>query len=57
MIMTEKGKTPQGKGKGQQPKRPADWAPGFFSDYGGPGIILDPPKRGGNTKKSAQKKK
>lgn len=55
--MVAKGKAPQGGGKGQ-PKRPSDWAPGFFSDYGGPGIILDPPKKGGGgAKKPTTKNK
>lgn len=48
--MAAKGKVPQGGKKGQ-PKRSSDWAPGFFSDYGGPGIILDPPKKGGGSAK------
>lgn len=52
--MAAKGKPNQQNGK-QQPAR----EPGFFSGYGGAGIVLDKPAKGngGGAKKPTPKKK
>ena len=45
VVMAEKKKDWTNNNKGSQktsktPKRPKNWEPGFFNDYGGSGIIV-----------------
>lgn len=44
------------KPKTKTPKRPKDYAPGFFSDYGGCGIIVTNNTPSSQTTKKSKKK-